>query len=380
MQQKYIIFIYIILLSFFEIYSKKLSFSLIADDNCKDNSFLPNGENVKLIGRYIIKEGTTWLVQSGAAIEFYLKAKNSEIILSGDNSIIYQAADQRPRYAIYINDDLLIDETMGELEKSLVLFSSEKDNEYKIKVILLSEAMNGGIGIKEIKVNSCSNEEKIINPSEKKSFTIEYIGDSITCSYGIESKSQSEPFQTTTENFSLSYAFLSAKILNADYSGVCYSGSGIISDAAGNAGNLMPKHYTKANAFNSEVEWDFEKNINDIVVINLGTNDYNYVRADNKREDIFIQEYTNFLGLIREKNPNAIIVCTIGLMGCEYMFPLIEKAIKLFGDPKVRSFLIPSQNPDDGIGAQYHPNAVSHQKASVVVADKIKEFIEEINN
>jgi len=380
MVQKYFLLIYIISLSFFEIYSKKLSLSQIADDSCKDDSFLPNGENVKLIGRYIIKESTTWLVQSGAAIEFYLKAKNAEITLAGDNSVIYQAPDQRPRYAIYVNEDLLIDETMGELEKSLVLFKSEKDTEYKIRVILLSEAMNGGIGIKKIKVNSCSNEEKIINPSEKKSLTIEYIGDSITCSYGIESKSQSEPFQTTTENFSLSYAFLSAKILNADYSGVCYSGSGIIADAAGNPGNLMPKHYTKANAFSSSDEWDFEKNKNDVVVINLGTNDFNYVRADNKREDVFIQEYTNFLGLIREKNPNAIIVCTIGLMGCEYMFPLIEKAIKLFDDPKVRSFLIPAQNPEDGIGAQYHPNAVSHQKASIVVADKIKEFIEEINN
>ena len=186
MIQKYIPFIFIILLSFFEIHSKKLGFSQIANDNCKDESFLPNGGNVKLIGRYIIKERTTWLVQSGAAIEFYLKAKNSEIILSGDNSVIYQAPDQRPRYAIYVNEDLLIDETMGDLEKSLVLFNSEKDNEYKIKVILLSEAMNGGIGIKEIKVNSCSNEEKIINTSEKKELTIEYIGDSITCKYGIE--------------------------------------------------------------------------------------------------------------------------------------------------------------------------------------------------
>ena len=66
-------------------------------------------------------------------------------------------------------------------------------------------------------------------------------------------------------------------------------------------------------------------------------------------------------------------------MGCEYMLPLIEKAITLFGDNKVKSFLIPAQNIEDGIGAQYHPNAVSHQKASVVVAEKIQEIIEEIN-
>ena len=70
MMQKYIFLICIISFSFFEVYSKKFSFIQIADDNCKDDSFLPNGGNVKIIGRYIIKEGVTWLVQSGAAIEF----------------------------------------------------------------------------------------------------------------------------------------------------------------------------------------------------------------------------------------------------------------------------------------------------------------------
>lgn len=113
-----------------------------------------------------------------------------------------------------------------------------------------------------------------------------------------------------------------------------------------------------------------------MILINLGTNDYNYVRADINREDVFIQEYANFLELIREKNPEAIIICTIGLMGCEYMLPLIQKAISLFGDEKVKSFLIPAQNIEDGIGAQYHPNTVSHKKASVVVAEKIKEIYE----
>ena len=349
-------------------------------EDCKDYSFLPNEEIVKFIGRYVIKNEVTWLVQSGSAIEFYVKGNNIELILSGDTSFIYQASDQRPRYAIYINNEKLIDQTIGELEK---LFHLELgiETENKINIILLSEAMNGGIGIKSININSCSNAENIIKPTDKKELTIEYIGDSITCTYGIESKSANEPFLTTTENFSLSYAFLSAQILNADYSGVCYSGSGIIADAAGNDGNLMPKYYTKVSVHSSfGEEWNFQKNKNDIVVINLGTNDYNYVRADNNREDTFIQEYVNFLNLIREKNPEAIIICTIGLMGCEYMLPLIEKAINLFGDEKVKSFLIPAQNIEDGIGAQYHPNWISHQKASVVVADKIKEIIEEIQN
>lgn len=67
MKAKYIFSIYIISFFFLKINSKTLSFNQIADDNCKDSSFLADDENVKLIGRYIIKEGITWLVQSGAA-------------------------------------------------------------------------------------------------------------------------------------------------------------------------------------------------------------------------------------------------------------------------------------------------------------------------
>ena len=61
---------------------------------------------------------------------------------------------------------------------------------------------------------------------------------------GIESASKADPFKTTTQNFELNYAFLSAKELNADYSGACYSGIGV----AGGSGE-MPEVYTKINAF-----------------------------------------------------------------------------------------------------------------------------------
>lgn len=286
--------------------------------------------------------------------------------LVGDGSQIYQAEDQRARFAIYIDDKQLIDTTMGELEKTVKLFNNNEEKEIKVRIILLSEASHGGIGVKNININSCS--EKVIEPTEYKKLRIEYIGDSITCAYGIECASASEPFQTTTQNFELSYAFLSAKELEVDYSGVCYSGSGV---AGG--GSQMSEHYTKTNAFTSyNEEWDFSKFPNDIVVINLGTNDSGY--AEESKHDEYIQKYTNFLELIREKNPKAYIICTLGMMGCENLFPLIKKAITLFGDDKVLGFLLPQQKLEDGIGSQYHPNAVTHAKTAKILAEKIKEI------
>lgn len=339
----------------------------LSSDNCQEIEVVPNSDNVKYIGRFLTKDNITWLPLSGSSLEFYLTGKSAKINLVGDSSAIYLAEDQRPRFAIYIDDDQLLDTTMGELEKDIELFNNEIEKEIKIRIILLSEASHGGIGIKNVIVNSCS--EKIIRPSEYKNLRIEYLGDSITCAFGIESASTSEPFLTTTQNFEKTYAFLSAKELNAEYSCVCYSGNGVARD-----GNKMPELYTKISAFNYDGEWDFEKYPNDVVVINLGTNDSGY--AAESRHDEYIQEYTNFLGIIREKNPDAYIVCTLGMMGCENLFPLIEKAISLFGDKKVFGFLLPQQKIEDGIGSQYHPNAVTHAKAGKIVAEKIKEIIE----
>ena len=106
----------------------------------------------------------------------------------------------------------------------------------------------------------------------------------------------------------------------------------------------MPKIYTKTIG---NEEWDFSKFPNDVAVINLVTNDGAY--AAESKHDEYIQEYANFLGLIRENNPNSYIICTLGMMG-DSLFPLIEKVISLFGDNKVFSLLLPNQKVEDGIG------------------------------
>ena len=137
----------------------------------------------------------------------------------------------------------------------------------------------------------------------------------------------------------------------------------------------MPQRYTKINSFfDNKEEWDFEKYHNDIIVINLGTNDFGYIFAIGGSE--YIEQYANFLELVRKKNPNAYIICLLGMMGCEELFPFINEAIKLFGDKKTYAYLLPVQRLEDGIGAQFHPNTVSHSKWGKMVAQIIKEVIE----
>ena len=95
-------------------------------DDCQDLSFLPNEENMKIIGRfYKDKNNIAWIAHSGSALEFYITGKYAEIILVGDSNI-YSKEDLRPRFAIYINDELFLDSLMNDLVNYILNFLKMK--------------------------------------------------------------------------------------------------------------------------------------------------------------------------------------------------------------------------------------------------------------
>ena len=381
-----IIFLFLILTLFFFCLSSHTKINSInrykAEDDCKEFTFLPTEKNVKTIGRFYQNKNTTWIVHSGSAIEFYLKGISAEILILGD-STIYADEDLRPRFAIYIDDELFLDSIINELELNIKLFENEEEKKVKVKVMLLSENKYGGIGIKNINVYSCTN-LNIIEATPKKNLSIEFIGDSMTCAYGVEGKDQNEHFKTSTENFSKSYAYLASQILNIDYSSVSYSGYGIVSgysQGEKNSEEIVSLYYKNIGKHeNYPVKWDFKKYKNDIVFINLGANDYNYILADQEnRNDEFIEEYINFLDLVKECNPDSLIICTVGNIGNNEIFKLIENAVKIYNDEKVISYELPPQSVEDGYGSDWHPSVASQERFSKIVADKLNEFIKEYN-
>ncbi len=351
----------------------------ISTGEVKEMAFSATEENIRYIGRNYYDGKTAWLVQSGSAVEFTVNAKSAEITIAGDSSI-NNDEKYRSRYAVIVDDEIIIDDVMNEKSKTIKLFESEESRIAKVKVIHLSEANNGAIGISEIK--TVSDAVNPVVPTKKNDLNIEFIGDSITCAYGVEGKSASEQFTTKTENFMKSYAYLTAEKLNADYSAVSYSGHGIISgysnDGSRNTSSLVPSYYKNyGNLSDYAKPWDFNKKPNDVVVINLGTNDYSYVGKDfeNRSQD-FIDGYKEFLETVRECNPEAYIICTFGIMGGQEMYPLIEQAVSEFSeknsDSKIMAYESPMQNmTDDGIGSDYHPSEITQQKNAYILADKI---------
>lgn len=336
-------------------------------------------QNAKLVGRTLRSGDVTWLVQSGSAAEFTVTGTSAELTLAGD-SCVEGDEKYRPRYVVYLDGELLCDSLMSERETTIPLFSGTTVRRAQVKVIHLSEANNGAIGVRNLHVAAPDSLASPCMPAAKKSLSIEFIGDSITCAYGVEGKDQYEPFRTDTENFMKSYAYLTAQLLDADYSAVSYSGYGVVSGYTTGERNpdaLLPDCYELVGKPSDYAQaWDFESHTNDVVVINLGTNDNSYLSQDfDNRKDEFIAAYTAFLGQVREKNPEAVIICTMGTMGGEDVYPLIQQAIAEYtqqtGDSRVSSYQSATQKPANGLGSDWHPSEVTQQLSAYVLADKI---------
>ncbi len=341
------------------------------------NNYAATAENVKLTGRTMRNQEITWLVQSGSAVAFTVTGTSATITLAGDSSINNEE-NYRSRYAVLVDGTVIEDAVMSTSEKTLTLFEGEASRTAKVQIIHLSEAMNGAIGVKNISVTS--DLLTPISPEPEKPLSIEFIGDSITCAYGVEGQSSSEPFKTSTENFMKSYAYLTAQKLNADYSAVSYSGYGVISgyssgDTA-NTDSLIPDCYGLTGKLPDYAkDWDFSTCSQDVVVINLGTNDSHYVMKDPEtRSKEFVDGYLAFLKTVREKNPDAYIICTLGIMGddlYEYVEDSVQQYRNTTGDERIMSYHSALQNQADGIGSDWHPSAITQQKNAYILADKI---------
>ena len=348
-------------------------------------SYKPIEKNVKLLGRTHYVEDSLWLVMSGSGVEFIFTGTNATITLQADSS--YQAGiENQARVAILVNGKCVVDDMINNEEKTYQIFEGEMPTECIVRVIKLSEAQRSSVGIRQIDVDIAGE----IKPTEQKEHLIEFIGDSITCGYGIDDEVRDHGFSTKTENVMKTYAYKTAEALNADYSMVCYSGYGIISGYTSNGQKeescLVPSYYTKLGYTCTtylgqkaiDIDWDFSKREPDLVVINLGTNDETYTGTDEEKRKEYVAGYVSFLKVIRQLNPNATILCTLGIVG-DGLYPSMQSAVHQYvnetGDAKIDTLKFNERVPEEGYGADSHPTEKTNAKAAEQLITTIQELM-----
>jgi len=341
---------------------------------------------VKMIGRTHYYNEVLWLALSGSGIEFSFYGKKAEITVMGDS--MASSPTNQARIGIYVNGRRVIDDQIDRPLQTYTVVDSDMEENVTVTILKLSEAAMSTIGIQNITVDAIQR----INPTEENVYKIEFIGDSITCGYGIDDENELHPFSTATEDVTKSYAYLTAQELQADYSMVAYSGYGIISGYTENdqklTTHLVPDYYEKVGKSEGEFDgtlkpqaesWDFNKFVPDLIVINLGTNDDSYTKDEADRQAEYAEQYVEFLKMVRRNNAHAPLLCTLGIMG-DRLYPFVEQAVSSYtqetGDTNISTMRFDSQLATDGYVADWHPSTVTHHKAAKKLIAQIKELME----
>ena len=339
---------------------------------------------VKTLGRTHNEEGILWLALSASGVEFTMNGTSASFTVVSDS--MYATEEKQPRIAAYVDGERVVDRCLDAEETVIDIFSEEEAKEHTITIIKLSEAAESTCGIKNISVTSVGD----IAPTAEKELKIEFIGDSITCGYGVDDEVKEHHFSTHTEDATKAYAYKTAKLLDADYSLVSYSGHGIVSGYTTQgkkvAAQQVPAMYTQfARSYGnyngfcvSSVSWDFAEFVPDVIVINLGTNDASYTGSDETLRAEYSEAYTEFLKKVRKNNPDAYIICALGVMGDD-LYPSVESAVNAFveesGDAKVSAFRLTPQDGSTGFAADWHPTAVTHDRAAEELTAEIKRIL-----
>lgn len=341
--------------------------------------FRADSGNVRVLGRTLYRNDERWLGYCCTGVEFEFTGTKlyAELATEWVNDADWKPIFQ-PYMAVYVNgsDEPLKRFPVESGVNSYEIFSSDKAEKVKITLLKLSENAFSKVGIVSL---SADGELKPAEPvSEKR---IEFIGDSITCGFGIEAESAAEGFKTATENSRINYASLTAKHFNAEYNLVSWTSIGVYSNSVKEDVNepddswTMPKIYFYTDKATDGLlgagedtleKWDFGSFKPRLIVVNLGTNDKDFTRGIKERTDAFKDAYVKFISDVRAANPDSYILCTLGAMGQE-LCPQIEQAVSEIADEKISFMPFEVQHESDGIGAEMHPNKVTHRK----MADKL---------
>lgn len=330
---------------------------LLASVLCYAETISASDERVSWIGRTEVVDG---------AVSFDWSATTLRLRFNG-SSLTMKCSDTHRDYF-----NLWIDKAQGadltsvvkvDCDSTIVLFKAKKKGVHEV---ILQKRTEGEQGTATIV--SFTTDGSFLAAPEKKSRTIEFIGDSYTCGYGTEAPSRDAPFKAETENPALTYADIIGRLFDAEAIHISHSGRGIIRNYGDyNPTSNMVKLYAQTYDMHSEALWT-PSYTPDLVVIYLGTNDFSTGKQPNL--GAWCANYAKLLRQVRTYYGEAVPIICMASMADEQMDDYVEQAVRRSGVAGVHfcSVLAEAHNSDGDLGASWHPNYKGHRKVASILA------------
>jgi len=314
----------------------------------------------RYIGRFDTKDAAgprcAW---SGSSIVARFEGTALNAKLKGNKDLVQVIVDGKPTLALTLTKEQTVYRVANELG----------DGTHTVELFKRTEAMVGTIEFLGFELQAG---KKLLDPPARAPHRIELIGDSITCGYGNEDDKKENHFAPLTENNYMAYGAVAARDLQAEYMCIAWSGRKMWPD------NTIPEIYGRTLPGDAQSRWEFSAWDPQVIVINLGTNDFGKGNPDEKG---WTDGYKAFVKTLRVRYPAAAIYCAVGSMMSDswppekkalstirgYLTRMIDELSKA-GDKNIRYLEFAPQDINaNGVGADWHPNV----KTNRIMADTL---------
>jgi len=329
---------------------------------CKPSSI--EFATIKHSNKNIAYEGRIGKTSDGSASEIYWSGSSIKINFKGTDANITLEDENGANYFNVILDGTPI--KVIKLEKGKKTYNLLKDlpnKKHSIELTKRNEWTYGKTLFYNLEIKG-----ELLHKDPQKPFFIEFYGDSITTGHGNEDYSGNDKPEGNVSNNYTTYAAMTARHFNSEYSCIARGGIGIMVSWHT---MIMPEMYFRLNPSDANSKWDFSTKQPDIIVINLLQNDSWIVNHPNHKEykkrfgtkkpndSTIIKAYSNFVNTIRTKYKTAPIICLLGNMDItkeNSVWPnYVRTAIDRLEDTNTYACFVPYKNTPG------HPKVEEHE-------------------
>ena len=321
------------------------------------NSF--DEEYMNIYGRYYVTDGKLNLDHCANGVELAIIGSSLSVDITStvDNSYL----------RVYVDNDA--EGTRKKISKGENTYTVAENltNDYhKIRLVKATEMLHSSWDVSNFTATAFAT------LPEKSDLKIEFIGDSITAG-NANLGSSGDAWSVDNSDSAKTYAYFTAHELNADYSIVAMSGICVKAYHWVKNTNMSTLYTYTSNINQQAYDYSFKP---DVIVLNLGTNDANYMTKPEGSNygSQFPNDYRAYLTFLRQKNPGAYIICLYGMMGKNLS---VDANIQAIVDSSNDAKLVynPFEFEANTLGGAYHPS-LSAQKTW---GEALAEYIQGLN-
>lgn len=347
----------------------------------------PTDNRIQYVGRTTTtKEGNVKWNYTGTTISTRFKGTAIEINCKPNSGY----------FMVSLDDNDIQKIAVLEHDSTITIAKGLGNTEHDISLMYCIEGHDNNPEFRGFRVS----EGQLISPKPLPERKIEFIGNSITCAFGVEDENPNSPFDYATENHYYSFAAETARRLGAQHFATARSGIGIYRHYGSSSEGsefCMPNQYENTLLYDNSEKWDFDKYQPQVICVNLGTNDtspdlespiigdqnydVNVKREIGCKPEKLYAAYKAFIVTLRNHYPKAKIVMTCGSMLNGDALKLISETLDSVvaeanneGDKEIFRFNFTPQDGSLGYAACWHPSRAQHMK----MADELTPFLSEL--